>query len=153
MLNKVMLIGRLGGDPELKHIPSGKAVCKFNIATSEKFTDNAGDVQERTEWHGITAWEWCAEICAEYLHKGSLVYVEGSLRREKYKTASGEAREHTRVNARTVRFLSPKKKAAGEGYYAGKESGTRGGGGLATEPPLPLNPPSGTPVSDEDIPF
>lgn len=139
-VNKVILIGHLGGDPETKFTPDGTLVCKFNIATSERFTDRAGDRQERTEWHGITAWAKLAELCQEWLCKGSRVYVEGSLRREKYETKAGEKREHTRIIAREVTFLSGGKKR-------------QGGSGPANEPPFPESAPSGPPVSDDDIPF
>lgn len=78
-LNKAMLIGNLGKDPELKYTPSGKAVCSFSIATSESWKDQEGNKQEKTEWHNIVSWGKLAEICGEYLKKGKKVYIEGKL--------------------------------------------------------------------------
>ena len=76
-INKVILVGNLGADPELRYTASGTAVAKFRIATSESFTDKQGQKQERTEWHRITAWGKLAEICGQYLAKGKMVYIEG----------------------------------------------------------------------------
>ena len=78
-LNKVMLIGNLGKDPEVRYTPSGQAVANFNIATNESWTDKAGQKQERTEWHRIVVWGKAAELCGEYLSKGRQVYIEGKL--------------------------------------------------------------------------
>ena len=83
-VNKVILIGRLGKDPEIRSIPSGKSVTKFTLATDDRFTDKSGEKQERTEWHNIEAWDRLAEICGQYLRKGSLVYIEGSIRTESW---------------------------------------------------------------------
>ncbi|HEY5611171.1 MAG TPA: single-stranded DNA-binding protein, partial [Thermoanaerobaculia bacterium] len=79
MINKVILIGRLGKDPELRSTPSGTTVAKFTIATDERFTDRSGEKQERTEWHNIVAWDKLADICGQYLKKGKLVYIEGRI--------------------------------------------------------------------------
>lgn len=78
-VNKAIIVGRLGRDPELKYTPNGTAVCSFNVATSEQWKDGSGEKRERTEWHKIVAWKRLAEICGEYLKKGSQVYIEGRL--------------------------------------------------------------------------
>lgn len=83
-LNKVMLIGHLGKDPELSYTPSGTAVCKFSIATDESYKGDDGNVVPRTEWHNITAWRKLGEICAQYLKKGSKVYLEGKIQTDSY---------------------------------------------------------------------
>jgi len=100
------LIGRLGKDPEKKALPSGTAVCKFSVATDEKFTDRSGEKQERTEWHNVVAWGKLADICAQYLTKGKLVYVEGSIRTDTWDDKeSGAKRSRTEIVASGVRFL------------------------------------------------
>src|SRR3990170_9138324 len=84
MINKVILVGRLGKDPEIRSTPQGTTVAKFTVATDEKFTDRAGEKQERTEWHNIVAWGKLGEICGQYLKKGKLVYIEGSIRTDSW---------------------------------------------------------------------
>jgi single-strand DNA-binding protein len=91
-VNKVILVGNLGGDPQIRYTPSGTAVANFNIATTERFTDKSGEKQTRTEWHRIVAWARLAEICNEYLKKGKQVYIEGA-----YKRAIGKTRKGTSV--------------------------------------------------------
>ena len=80
MINKVILVGRLGKDPEIRSTPGGQTVAKFSVATDERFTDKSGEKQERTEWHNVVCWARLAEICGQYLRKGMLVYIEGSIR-------------------------------------------------------------------------
>lgn len=112
MLNKVMIIGRLGQDPELRYGANGVPVCKFSVATAESYTDREGQRQEKTEWHRVTAFQKLAETCANYLHKGSLVYVEGSLTTNKWTDKEGQTRYMTEIKAQRVQFLD--KKDAGE---------------------------------------
>ena len=108
-LNKVEIIGHFGKDPEMNYTPSGAAVCKFSVATSEKWTDKAsGDKKERTEWHNIQAWGKQADICGQYVSKGMLVYVSGSLRTSSWDDKDGIKRYKTEVNADKVLFLSGK---------------------------------------------
>jgi len=111
MVNKVILVGNLGRDPELKHLPSGQAICQFSIATSESYTDKGGQKQEKTEWHRIVAWEKLAEVCGKYLGKGSKVYVEGKLQTREYEK-DGQKHYQTEIVAREVKFLSEKKAGA-----------------------------------------
>ena len=105
MLNKVQLIGRLGADPELRHTPSGSAVATFNLATNERFKDSNGESQETTEWHRIVVWGKLAEICAQYLAKGKLIYVEGSIKTREYEHKDGNNRRVTEIVARTMQML------------------------------------------------
>nr|DAK23350.1 MAG TPA: Single strand binding protein [Caudoviricetes sp.] len=89
MLNKVILIGRLGRDPEVRYMPNGEAVCNFSVATSEKYTDKNGQRQEATEWHNVTMYRKLAEIAGQYLKQGSQVYIEGKIKSRKYTDKNG----------------------------------------------------------------
>ncbi len=103
-LNKAMLIGRLGGDPEIKTIGTGDTVCNFSMATSENWMKD-GEKQERTEWHRVVAWGRLAEVCVNYLAKGKQVYVEGKLQTRSYEDNEGIKRWSTEIRAFTVQFL------------------------------------------------
>jgi len=137
-VNKVILIGNLGRDPELRYTKSGQAVANFSLATSDSFTNREGTREERTEWHRIVAWAKTAELCAKWLHKGRTVYIEGQLRTRDWEDKDGNKRQTTEVHAQTVQFLG----APGEGRG---ERGPRGG---ANEGGGPEEPPS-----HDDIPF
>lgn len=105
-INKAILVGNLGADPETRHTQSGTAVCNFRIATSEAWKDKqSGEQQERTEWHSIVAWGKLGEICGEYLRKGSQVYVEGSLQTRKWQDKDGQDRYTTEIVAREMQML------------------------------------------------
>ncbi|MEQ1833524.1 MAG: single-stranded DNA-binding protein [Candidatus Eisenbacteria bacterium] len=104
-VNKVIIVGNLGKDPELKFTQSGVAVCNFSVATSEKWTTKEGETNNRTEWHRVTAWKAQAEACAKYLAKGSKVYVEGKLQTREWEK-NGEKRYTTEIMAQSVVFLS-----------------------------------------------
>lgn len=104
-VNKVILIGNLGKDPELKYTQSGTAVCSFNLATTEKWSDQAGKAQEKTEWHRITVWKKQAENCAKYLRKGSSAYIEGRIQTRSWDDQSGQKRYSTEIVADNVKFL------------------------------------------------
>jgi single-strand DNA-binding protein len=114
-VNKVMLIGNLGQDPELNYTGSGTAVCNLRLATDESYKDNNGELVERTEWHDIVAWERLAEICDEYLVKGSRIYCEGSLQTSTWEDRDGNTRYSTEIKMRNMMML-------------GGEEGGRGGG-------------------------
>lgn len=116
-INKVMLIGRLGQDPELKYTPSGSAVCNFSLATSESWTDKSGQKQERTEWHRVVVWGKLAELCNQYLAKGRQAFVEGSLQTRQWEDKSGGKRYTTEINAKNIQFLG--------GMSAGQGNQTR----------------------------
>jgi len=104
-INKVMLIGRLGQDPELKYTPSGSAVCNFSLATSESWTDKSGQKQEKTEWHRVVVWGKLAELCNQYLAKGRQAFIEGSLQTRSWEGQDGQKKYTTEINARNVQFL------------------------------------------------
>jgi len=139
-INKVIIIGRLGNDPEVRYTPSGAAVAKFSVATSEEWKDkNTGEKKERTEWHRITVWGKMGEICGEYLSKGRQVYVEGRLQTSSYDDKDGVKRYSTEIVASDVQFLGPKESGSG-----------RAGGGA---PPRESFGGQGPPPTDDDIPF
>jgi single-strand DNA-binding protein len=108
-LNRVQLIGRLGKDPESKFTPTGKKVCHFSLAVSNRWKDKSGESKESTEWVNIEAWGRLGEVCQEYLKKGSLVFVEGRLKTDKYE-ANNETKYFTKVIAQTLQFLDKKEK-------------------------------------------
>ncbi len=146
-VNKVILIGNLGRDPELRYTQNGQAVANFTLATSENWTDKSGEKAERTEWHRIVTWGKLAEMCAQYLSKGRTVYVEGRLQTREWEDRDGNKRQTTEINAQTVQFLGSPRGGDGGG---GAPSGGGGGGG----PGGPDGGPSGGPPStDDDIPF
>lgn len=108
-LNRVQLIGNLGRDPETKFTPTGKKVCHFSIAVSNRWKDKSGEMKESTEWVNIEAWGRLGEICQEYLRKGSLIFLEGRLKTDKY-DSNGETKYFTKVVAQTLQFLDRKEK-------------------------------------------
>lgn len=136
-VNKVILIGNLGADPELKYTPSNTAVCNLRLATNEVFKDKSGQKQERTEWHRVTVWGNQAEACGEYLAKGRSVYVEGRLQTRSWEK-DGEKRFSTEIVADRVQFLG----------------GSQGGGGRSDDRDWGDAPASGAPsAGGDDIPF
>ncbi len=138
-VNKVILIGNLGRDVELRHTPGGATVAKFSIATNEKWKDKAGQLQEHTEWHNIVAWGKLAEFCGTYLSKGRQIYVEGMLRTRTYDDEKGNRRYFTEVRANVIQLLGPKPGGSGGGSETG-------GGAPADGPEFP-------PDNDDEIPF
>ena len=106
MVNRVILVGNLGQDPEIKHLESGVAVAKFSLATNESYKDKNGEWQEQTEWHNIVAWRYLAERAEKSLRKGMTVYLEGKLTHRKYQDQDGKDRYFTEVVADTIRNLS-----------------------------------------------
>ena len=142
MINKVILIGNLGADPELRYTQSGTPVASFNVATTERWKGQDGQMQESTEWHRIVAWQRLAEICGEYLNKGSKVYIEGKLATRKWQDKDGVTRYTTEIVAREMKMLTPR--GGGGGDYGTKDSGY----GEQSYP----EPPPGMGVGD-DVPF
>ncbi len=104
-VNKVILVGRLGTDPEIRYTQQGSAVANFNIATSEAWTDKSGEKQEKTEWHRIVVWGKTAELCSQYLAKGRQIFVEGRLQTRQWEDKDGGKRYTTEIVANTVQFL------------------------------------------------
>lgn len=125
-VNKVILVGNLGADPEIRYTGGGTAVCELSVATSEQWTDKqSGERQERTEWHRVTLWGKLAEIAGEYLRKGRQVYVEGSLRTEKWTDNNGVERYTTKVVASEMQMIGG---AGGDGGHAGQGGGQQRSG-------------------------
>jgi len=139
-LNKVMLIGNLGKDPEVRYTASGQAVTGFSLATSEKFKGKNGEWEERTEWHNITLWGKLAEIAGEYLSKGKTVYIEGRLQTRKWQDKSGNDRYTTEIVGDKMQMLSAK----GDGQRRGADASSEPAAGGSYEEP---------PFQDDDIPF
>jgi single-strand DNA-binding protein len=140
-INKVILVGRLGNDPEVRYTQDGSAVASFSIATSDEWKDKeTGDKKERTEWHRIVAWRKLGEICGEYLSKGRQVYVEGKLQTRSWEK-DGVTRYTTEIVASDVQFLG--------GRESGNASPQNQSGARETD----VNLPSGSGPQDDDIPF
>jgi len=131
-VNKVILVGNLGKDPETRYMPSGSAVTNLRIATTEAWKDKqTGDQQERTEWHSVAMFGRLAEIAAEYLRKGSQVYIEGKLRTRKWQDKEGKDRYTTEIVADEMQMLGSKGGGASAGAAAGAAAGGAGGGAAA----------------------
>ena len=138
MINKAIIVGNLGADPEIRYTQSGSQVATFNVATTERWRDQSGTMQESTEWHRIVAWQRLAEICGEYLHKGSRVYIEGRIQTRKWQDQSGNDRYTTEIVAREMKMLD--RRESGSSGMGSQDSGT-------SEPP-----PYGSSMG-EDVPF
>jgi single-strand DNA-binding protein len=161
-VNKVILIGNLGKDPELKSFPNGDAYCNLTLATSESWTDKtSGEKKERTEWHNLVFTRRLAEIAGQYLKKGSKIYVEGSLRTRKWQDKEGNDRYTTEINVNDMQMLDGRGGGGGGDDFGGggsSYSGSRGGASSAPRERAPARPapaPSGGGDSfeDDDIPF
>jgi single-strand DNA-binding protein len=135
-VNKVILVGNLGADPELRYTSSGTPVASFSLATREQWTNKGGEKGEKTEWHKIVAWARLGEICGEYLHKGKQVYIEGRLQTRSWEDRDGNKRYTTEIVAQTMQMLGP----------AGKEGRVESKGEA-----FPVEEPISVP--EDDIPF
>lgn len=156
-VNKAILVGNLGRDPELRHTPNGQAVVNFTLATSESWTDKSGERQERTEWHRIVVWGKLAELCNQYLSKGRTVYVEGRIQTREWEDKDGNKRYTTEINASTVNFIGSRQGGGdsdgsyGGGGNGGNSGGRSSGGGAPGGGFSSGSPDPGPP--DDDIPF
>ncbi len=139
MVNKVILIGNLGADPEIRFTASGSAVANLRLATTERWTKD-GHKQERTEWHRVVAFNRLAEICRDYLNKGSKIYIEGKIQTRSWEDKSGNKRYTTEVVAREMQMLSPK----------GASDGSQK---VSYDEVEPVSEPLGAPVGEDDVPF
>ncbi|HYW67044.1 MAG TPA: single-stranded DNA-binding protein [Candidatus Dormibacteraeota bacterium] len=152
-VNKVILVGRLGKDPEVRYTGGGQAVANFTMATDYSYKDRNGERQKRTEWHRIVAWRKLAEIVQQYLKKGSLIYIEGRIETREWQDKEGQKRYTTEIIANEMRMLGGK----GDGMAAGASAG----GGAARSEEFdhagpseePVGGGAGPEISDEDIPF
>ncbi len=171
-VNKVILIGRLGQNPELRYTPSGAAVANFSVATNEVWTDKAGQRQERTEWHKVVAWGKQAELCNQYLQKGRQVYIEGALQTRQWQDQQGQNRSTTEIKANTIQFLGGAGRDAGASQggasqYGGASAGANSGfggsnfgagegmdAGAGAAGVNPMGSPGAEPsFTEDDIPF
>jgi single-strand DNA-binding protein len=151
-VNKVILLGNLGKDPEVKYTPNGVPVAKFSIATNESYKDKGGEWQERTEWHNIVAWQRLAEIVGEYLKKGSKVYIEGRLQTSSWEDKqSGEKKYRTEIVAHDLVLLSGRGEADSEGGRALR--GASLGASVGQRAPQQEGAARSAEITDEDIPF
>lgn len=138
-VNKAILVGNLGKDPELKYTPAGTAVCTFSLATTEKYKDKSGQMQDKTEWHNIVVWAGLAEICGKYLTKGKQVYIEGRIQNRSYDDRDGNKRYISEIVASEMQMLS--------------RAGEQGGGGPATGGNRPAPAPQQKASREEDTQF
>ena len=149
-INKVILVGNLGADPETRYMPSGSAVTNLSVATSESWRDKqSGEQKERTEWHKVVMFDRLAEIAAEYLRKGSQVYIEGKLQTRKWQDRDGNDRWTTEIRANEMQMLGGR---AGAGGAAPMDQGMSQGSGQGSSPPS-APPQTGPDDFDDDIPF
>jgi len=142
-INKVILVGNLGRDPELRYIPSGMAVANLNLATNESWTDKSGEKKERTEWHRVVVWGKQAEVLSGYLSKGRQVYVEGSLQTRSWDDKSGNKRYTTEIRATRVLMLGRPEGGARQPAESPAEAAE----------PADAAPAAGNEYSEDDIPF
>ena len=145
-VNKVIIIGNVGANPEVRYTPSGSAVANFNVATNEAWKDSNGNQQERVEWHRIVAWGKLGEICGEYLKKGSHIYLEGRLRTRSWEDQNGNRRYTTEILASDIQMLDKKPQntvAPAEASAAGRTSPA----------PAKSSSSSSASVGDDDLPF
>jgi single-strand DNA-binding protein len=150
-VNKVILIGNLGKDPEVKYTPSGVPVAKFSLATNERYKDKAGEWQDRTEWHNIVAWQRLAEIVGEYVKKGSKIYIEGRIQTSSWEDKqSGEKKYRTEIIAQDVVLLSGRGESDGEGRAT---RGASAASGFDQRPAQADEAGHAAEITDEDIPF
>ena len=154
-VNKVILIGHLGKDPEVKYTPSGTPVAKFTLATNERFKDKDGNWQDRTEWHNITAWQRTAEIVGEYCKKGSQVYIEGRLRTDSWEDKNTQEKKYrTEIVVNELLLLGGRGGGgSGEGAGGGSYNQSRSQGGGNNFDQRAPEPEHASQITDEDVPF
>jgi len=155
-VNKVILIGNLGKDPEVKYTPQGTPVAKITLATNERYKDKDGNSQDRTEWHNVVLWQRLAEIAGEYLKKGGKVYIEGRLQTRSWDDKqTGQKKYMTEVVANDLVLLGGRGEGGGSGDSSGgssRSASTGGNNNFDQRTPEP-EPASAGPITDDDIPF
>lgn len=148
-VNKVILLGNVGKEPEVKFLPSGSAVANLTLATSERFKDKAGEWQDRTEWHNLTAYQRLAEIIRDYVKKGSKLYVEGRIQTRSWDDqASGQKKYRTEIIVNDLVLLSGRAEGDSAGGYSRSNTSS-----FDQRPPAPAEEFAGTEITDDDIPF
>jgi single-strand DNA-binding protein len=156
-LNKVLLIGNVGGDPEIRTLPSGSKVANFSLATSETYNDKNGQRQTQTEWHRIEIWDGLANVVEQYVKKGDPLFIEGKIRNEKWTDQNGQERTGVRIRALAMQMLGKAggdNSSSGRNEYSSSEStygnqGSGNGGASANEP----DPQFTTGTDEDDLPF
>jgi len=158
-INRVILIGNLGKDPEIRHTEGGIAVARFPIATSESFKDKAGNKQERTEWHNIVAWRGLAEIAEKYMKKGQSIYVEGKIRTNSYQDKEGIQRYSVEIVADNITMLGGRSEGAGNAAepsaagYGSNGGGNAGTSGTSNKAGMTASAGSSFDSEPDDLPF
>jgi single-strand DNA-binding protein len=157
-VNKVILLGNLGKDPEVKYTPSGMAIARFTLATNERFKDKEGNWQDKTEWHNLVAFQRTAEIVGEYLKKGRTVYVEGRLQSSSWEDKeTGQKKYKTEIIVNDLVLIGGGQREGGEGGggYSGGRGGAKGANNFDQRAPEheEAQAQSGSEITDEDIPF
>lgn len=154
-VNKVILIGNLGSDPEVRYLESGSAVAKFNIATTESYTNKSGERVDNTEWHRIEVWEGLAKVAEKYLKKGNQVYIEGRIRTDNWTDKEGQQRSGVTIRANSMTLLGgPSSSGGGEGYQgqaSGQPAAPRPAQAPRADNPVPPSLAAGS--DDDDLPF
>ncbi|HLY99592.1 MAG TPA: single-stranded DNA-binding protein [Candidatus Angelobacter sp.] len=152
-VNKVILVGNLGKDPEVKFTPNGTAVAKFSLATNERYKDKGGEWQDRTEWHNIVAWQRLAEIVGEYVKKGSKLYIEGRLQTSSWEDKqSGEKKYRTEIVASDLVLLSGRGEGGGDFEGRSRGASAHSGGAETAFDQRPAHTEEAQ-ITDDDIPF
>jgi single-strand DNA-binding protein len=153
-VNKVILVGNLGKDPEVKYTPQGTPIAKFSLATNERFKDKDGNWQDRTEWHNIVLWQRLAEIAGEYLKKGHKVYIEGRIRTDSWDDKqTGQKKYMTTIVGNDIVLLTGRGEGGGEFAGASRGAAASGGNNFDQSVPEAQHAPASGPITDEDIPF
>jgi len=155
-VNRVILVGRLGRDPEVKYTPSGAPVAKFSVATDEVFKDRSGEQQKHTEWHNIVAWNKLAEICGQYLTKGKQVYIEGSIRSRQWEDQTGNKRTSYEIVASRMQMLGSRadnERAAAAPSAMPERTSAPTAERASFDRPAPEPPSEAPDITDEDVPF
>ncbi|MCH6569203.1 MAG: single-stranded DNA-binding protein [Acidobacteria bacterium] len=147
MVNRVILVGHLGGDPEMRYTSSGTPVTNFSLATNERWNNQDGERQERTEWHKIVTWSKLAEISNQYLTKGQLVFIEGRIQTREWDDKDGNKRRTTEIIASDMRMMSPRSSDGPRQEQKQEPVGVAAEGGKAEEAPMDAG------VTEDDIPF
>ena len=153
-VNKVILIGNLGKDPEIKYTPGGTPIARFSLATNERTKDKEGNWVDRTEWHNIVAFQRTAEVAAEYLKKGRSVYVEGRIHTDTWDDKdTGQKRYKTEIYVNNLVMLGGQREGEGAGMGSGRAGAGKSNFDQRTPEPEPSQAPTGAEITDEDIPF
>lgn len=157
-INKVLLIGRLGKDPEVKYTNNGTAMARFTVATDEVYKDRSGEQQKHTEWHNVVAWNKLAEICGEYLAKGKQVFIEGSIRSRQWEDQSGNKRTSYEIIAREMKMLGSKSDAPAafprsDAPAPERQAAAAYGSETPAAPPSESTSAPSPEMTDDDIPF